>query len=280
MKKTDEKILEACSRVYRFMGAKEIAGLAGLKYVTVNQRVAHIEKAGLLVSESYGKGKRYRFNFDFDPARKLRLFSDSLFLYSTETIKSRLETLLAKSRKNDNIVSIIVYGSCLDTDEFNDVDILVVSKEAFNIDGFDVFNLNPDSFRKLLSLGELRLQAALLNGRIFLDREFIFSYLNNDLPVVPSDEIVSAMNKKIVDEVRLLDEEKDFNEAKKRLIRILETKGQLAFSKNRQAIPSRPNFTAGLKQLDHDLYEKIRQVQLIKTKNNFWEYYYQMKESL
>ena len=280
MKRTDEKILEACSRIYRFESANDIAKAANLKYVTVSQRIGALEKQDFLVSEPYGKGKKYRFNFDFDTARKFRLFKDSLYLYSKTYLKKYLDTLLVKSRKDENIISIIVYGSSLDTGNFNDVDILVISKESIQIGGFDVFNLIPDSFRKLFSLGELRLQAALTNGRIFMDKDFLFSYFNQSLPVPPSDEIVSALNKKLEEEIALLDEEKDLSSAKNRLMEIFELKAKIKFSKKRVQIPSRPNFLRELQNFDPGLYKAVKNLQQIKAKKPFWDFYYKIRDSL
>ncbi len=280
MRKTDEKILQTCSRIYRFLPAKEIAGAAGLKYVTVSQRIESINNQGFLISEPYGKGKKYRFNFDFDPARKLRLFYDSLYLYSKTHLKKYLDRLLDISRKDPNISSIIIYGSSLDTDKFNDVDVLIISDKPVELEGFDIFNLTPDSFRKLFSLGELRLQAALVNGRILLDRDFLFSYFKQDLPVPLSDEIVSALNKKIKEELSFLEQEKDFKTAKKKLLDILELKAALSFSKSRVAVPSRPNLPISIKKLDPTLYKTLEQINKINSKKHFWGFYYNIKDSI
>ncbi len=280
MKKTDERILNVCSRAYKFLSAKEIAQFSGLKYITVSQRVGSIENQNFLVSEAYGKGKRYRFSFDFDPARKLRLFYDSSNLYSKTYLKTHLDKLLGLSRKDPNIISIIVYGSSLDTEKFNDVDVLVISNETIEIGGFDVFNLTPDSFRKLFSLGELRLQAALINGMVLVDKDFLFSYFKQDLPIVPSDEIVSALNKKIREEASFIEQEKDFKAAKKRLLDILELKASLKFSRNKLTVPSKPDFASSLKTLDPILFKQIEEVKKSNSKDHFWKFYYKIKETL
>ena len=280
MKKTDQTVLETCSGLYKFLSSSEIAKASGLKYVTVSQRVGSLEKQGFLVSEKYGKGKRYRFNFDFDPARKFRLFSDSMQLYSKEYLKKHLDKLLEFSRKDINIVSIVIYGSSLDTEKFNDIDVLIISVEKVEIEGFDIFNLTPDSFRKLLSIGEIRLQAALSNGKILLDRDFLFSYLKQDVPVPLSDEIAAAINKKIKEELAFLEQEKDFRAAKKRLIEILQLKGSLLFSRNRWPVPSRPNFLAKLKTLDKNIYGLIEKTENLNSKESFWKFYYNIKDSI
>ncbi|MBI5332417.1 MAG: winged helix-turn-helix transcriptional regulator [Candidatus Aenigmarchaeota archaeon] len=276
LNKTDISILELCARTYRALSCLEISKTTGLHKTTVNQRL------DILVKRNYLKRTRdrtslYRYDFSDNTARKFRLFADSEDVAALGNKK--IKEFVEKHRTDENIEACLIYGSVLTTKDFNDIDILVIYKhkkiEIKDIDT-DLFQLDAKSFRELYALGEPRLQAALINGRILIDREFIFNYFENDLPISASDDVIETIDRKYSHITKTLEavKKEPLENLKKMHLNALETKAIILFMKNKIPIPPRTQFLAEVRKIDKGLAKRIEDVQKVKTPKEFWELFY------
>ncbi|MFH0837571.1 MAG: hypothetical protein V1870_05555 [Candidatus Aenigmatarchaeota archaeon] len=275
--KTDIKILELCSRTYRSLSCIEIAKTTKLHKTTVNQRLDILTKKEYLLK----KGNRtalYHYNFSGNAARKFRLFIDSEAV--AEFGNKKINEFIEEQRTNKNIELCILYGSILTTKNFNDIDMLIVYKdrkiENRDLD-LDLFQIDIKSFRELYTLGEPRFQAALVNGRILIDREFIFKFFENNLPIPASDDIMEMVAKKHTHAIKTLGtiKKEPLETLKKMYLNALETKAIMVFLKNKTAVPAKTRFISEIRKIDKALANKIENVEKAKTPKEFWDIFYE-----
>ena len=274
LNKTDIQILELCSTKFSYLSGYEIAKGTDLHITTVGERLDELYKSRYLIKKKSGRGFSYRFNFDSENARKFRLFIDMDFVFSLKL--NQLDEFIKNNRSNQNIISCLLYGSSLKTKSFNDIDLLVVynkePEEASTI--FDIFQMDVKTFRNLYSLGEPRLQSALTTGRILIDREFIFNYFENDLPIKTDEEIVNQLKKKYVTTIKFVQELKKEKDIREKILEALQTKGIIEFISNRKQIPPKTEFEQELEKINPELHKLILKIKSAKGAKQLWTLFY------
>ncbi len=274
LNKTDFHILGFCSSKFSHLSASEISKGIAMHITTVSERLNLLFKLGYLIRKKSGRGFIYRFNFDAGHARAFRVFIDADFINSLNIEK--LNGFIKANRENQNIVCCLVYGSSLKTKRFNDIDLLIVyDKEQIKLNNvFDVFQMDAKTFRNLYSLGEPRLHAALTTGRVLIDRSFIFSYFENDLPIRAADEIVNQLDRKyfmLIDSVQGMKKENDIRE---KILDALQMKGVIEFVSNKKPIPTKTEFDNELKKINQHLHQLILKVRSAKGVKQLWDIFY------
>ncbi len=276
LNKTDLKILEFCSMRYRHLQPAEISRGVGLHITTVGDRLENLYKKHYLLREKSGKGFAYRFNFSADHARKFRLFSDMNFVYSLGIEK--LVKFILENRANPEILCCVLYGSAIKSKGFNDIDMLIVYKQnpIKAPTDFDIFQMGVKSFRELFSIGEPRLQSAIVTGRIVIDNNFLFPYLENSLPIKASEDIISEIGKKYDVEIKSIQALKkpSAEELRKSILDLLQLKAVKGFASNRVAVPAKSELKKELSMIDPELNKTIEKVKSAKTSKGLWEIFY------
>ncbi len=276
LNKTDFKILEFCSLKYQRLSASEISKGLKLHITTVSGRLENLFKREYLTREKSGKGFAYKFNFAAEHARKFRLFLDMESAYSLSIEK--LKEFIVENRNDQNILCCFLYGSAAKTKEFNDIDLLIVYNESpirIKDQTFDLFQMDVKSFRNLYSIGEPRLQSALLAGRILVDRDFIFNYLEN-LPIKASEDVLAEIRKKHDSGIKSIEAMKkpEKEELRKMLLDALQLKAVMEFASQRLPVPAKPDFKKELSVINPELGRLMEKISSAKTAKELLEIFY------
>ena len=276
LNKTDFKILEFCSSKYMYLSALDIAKNIDLHITTVSDRLKILQKRGYLIGKKSGKGSVYRFSFNSENARKLRLFLDIDFVSSLNIDK--INEFIKTNRGNSNILCCLLYGSSLETKNFNDIDLLVIyDKEKIEADIiFDLFQMDVKTFRNLYSIGEPRLQAALTTGRILIDRDFIFNYFENDLPIKTSEDLIYELKKKYdiyIKSIQALKKPAE-EELRGKILEALKTKAVMEFASKGLAVPPKTAFQKELSKINPELNRVVKKITNLKGVKPLWDIFY------
>jgi len=111
-----------------YHNANNLSKELGLSAMGALKIVKNLEKQGLIQYDLIGKAKMYHVNLKNDYARQYISF---LLRKEAEESKSRIKRWVVELKKLKSVSNIgILFGSVIRSDQYNDIDVLVVLKQS------------------------------------------------------------------------------------------------------------------------------------------------------